>query len=322
MSNYLTELTLRLAHGVGLLPEVQRQRQANYFWESQNADGGWSGREGSSDLYYTGFALRALSILGELAGENAEHAAKFLRGKLIGQESIVDFFSLIYATQLLNASAGIDVFAELDPGWKQNIADKLMQLRRADGGFAKTFEGHSSSTYQTFLVLLCLEMLQLPIPEPAAIVGFLQARQHSEGGFLEIKVGKRAGVNPTAAAIGSLKILAGLDADTTEQTIEFLLDSQSDEGGFCANTRIPFADLLSTFTGLVTLIDLGAADRIERPAVAKFVARLERPEGGFHAGSFDPAHDVEYSFYGLGCQALLAGLDANDETTDEGVNLK
>ncbi len=320
MSTYLTELTLRLAHGVGSLPESDRQRHAAYFWSMQNADGGWSGREGPSDLYYTGFALRALSILGELDGERAARAAEFLRGKLAGQESIVDFFSLIYATQLLSASTGIDVFADLDPRWKNNVAEKLQRLRRGDGGFAKTFEGHSSSTYQTFLVLLCLEMLQIPIEQPERILAFLNQRHQDEGGFLEIKVGKRAGVNPTAAAIASLKLLQALDQVHIERTVEFLLESQSDEGGFCANTRIPLADLLSTFTGLLTLIDLDASDQIERRSLQRFVSQLERPEGGFHAGSFDPAHDVEYSFYGLGCRALLAGLEADDHSEDERVD--
>jgi geranylgeranyl transferase type-2 subunit beta len=32
---------------------------------------------------------------------------------------------------------------------------------------------------------------------------------------------------------------------------------------------------------------------------------LEMPTGGFHAAAWDPAHDVEYTFYGLGCRALL-----------------
>ena len=320
MSTYLTELTLRLAHGVGLLPSSSREQNAAYFCGLQNADGGWSGREGSSDLYYTGFALRALAILGELAGDRAARAGEFLRGKLAGQESIVDFFSLIYATQLLNASAGIDVFAELDPRWRNNVAEKLQRLRRDDGGFAKTFEGHSSSTYQTFLVLLCLEMLQMPLEQPEQVIDFLNQRHQAEGGFLEIKAGKRAGVNPTAAAIASLKILQALDQDHIARTVEFLIDAQSDEGGFCANTRIPLADLLSTFTGLLTLIDLQASEQIDRPALQRFVIQLQRPEGGFHAGLFDPAHDVEYSFYGLGCRALLAGLEADDQPVAEGVN--
>ena len=38
----------------------------------QNLDGGWSGREGESDLYYTGFALRGLAVLQGLTPELCE----------------------------------------------------------------------------------------------------------------------------------------------------------------------------------------------------------------------------------------------------------
>ena len=80
---------------------------------------------------------------------------------------------------------------------------------------------------------------------------------------------------------------------------------QTDEGGLRANTRIPIADLLSSFTGALTLIDLKAFEEIDVAAYRRFVQSMERPEGGFQAAAWDTAHDVEYSFYGLGCMALL-----------------
>ena len=93
MLKYLEDLTVRVAVGAAELPETVRTRQADYFKRAQRADGGFAGREGGSDLYYTGFGLRGLSILGELYGEPAERAAGFLRGRLSGRESIVDFLS-------------------------------------------------------------------------------------------------------------------------------------------------------------------------------------------------------------------------------------
>ena len=90
-----------------------------------------------------------------------------------------------------------------------------------------------------------------------------------------------------------------------EKTLDFLCEMQTDEGGLRANTRIPIADLLSTFTGLLTLTDLDARDEIDLAHLKRFVFSLDRPEGGFHGAAWDPAHDVEYSFYGLGCAALL-----------------
>lgn len=308
MPGYLEQLTLRLAEGCGTWPETLRLRHAAYFRAAQRSDGGFAGREGPSDLYYTSFALRALAILGELSGDTAEGAGRFLQSRLQGRESIVDFLSLVYGATLLNHAASVDVFAAAAPNWRDAVADALARLRRDDGGFAKGPEGAASSTYHTFLVVLCLELIERPLPQPERVVEFLRSQQHDEGGFLEIRASKRAGTNPTAAAIGTLRILGALDEETRRDTVDFLAEMQTDEGGLRANTRIPIADLLSTFTGLLTLLDLGAADEVDLPAVRRFVRSLRRDDGGFQAAAWDPAHDVEYSFYGTGCQSLLRTL--------------
>ncbi|HTN74591.1 MAG TPA: prenyltransferase/squalene oxidase repeat-containing protein [Pirellulaceae bacterium] len=305
MLPYLAELTVRLATGIGELPDASRARHTAYLQAAQRADGGFAGREGDSDLYYTGFALRGLAILGELHGPVAERAAGFLQSRLKQRESIVDFFSLIYGAALLDSAAGIDIFSASPPQWRDSVADFLHTLRRDDGGFAKGVEGAASSTYHTFLVMLCLELIERPLPDPERIVSFLHAQRAEEGGFREIRASKRAGTNPTAAALATLRMLGALDQQTSEDTIDFLAEMQTDEGGLRANTRIPIADLLSTFTGLLTLQDLGAQQEIDLKAVRRYVQMMTREEGGFHGAAWDMAHDVEYSFYGLGCSALL-----------------
>lgn len=307
---YLADLTIRLATGIGRLPEARRQKHADYLRAAQRGDGGFAGREGGSDLYYTGFALRGLAILGELYGPVAERAASFLQSRLTSRESIVDFFSLIYGAMLLESAAGIDIFRDAPSTWRQTVADFLAALRRPDGGYAKGTEGAASSTYHTFLVLLTLELIEQPPPDPERIVAFLHSQRADDGGFREIRASKRAGTNPTAAAIATLRMLGELDDDTRLDTIDFLADMQTDEGGLRANTRIPIADLLSTFTGLLTLDDLGGRGEIDMAPLRRYVDSLEQPEGGFHGAAWDPAHDVEYTFYGLGCLGLLAGFEA------------
>src|SRR5438105_12842589 len=121
MSTYLENLTLRLAAGIAELPEKTRARHSRYLLSKQRDDGGFAGREGGSDLYYTGFALRSLAMLGELSGQPAERAAAFLRSRLRGQESIVDFLSLIYGAALLESAAGLDVFEHADTGWRDAV---------------------------------------------------------------------------------------------------------------------------------------------------------------------------------------------------------
>ena len=319
MSIYLQQLTVRLAAGLGRLSESDRQRHTDYFLSAQRDDGGFAGRMGGSDLYYTAFGLRALSILGQLYGDPAERVANFLRQQLTQQQTIVDFFSLFYAANLLKVSAGIDVFSDSKSDWRDNVAAFLQALRREDGGYAKAPEGHAGSTYHTFLVVLVMQLLERPVQSPENILAFLESRRDPEGGWREIRASKRAGTNPTAAAVATLKIIAdqtgqpfdqSFNNPTKELTLDYLCEMQTDEGGIRANTRIPIADLLSSFTAGLTLCDLESFDELDIGLYRKFVKSMELPTGGFQAAAWDDAHDVEYSFYGLGCVALLNSWDS------------
>lgn len=302
---YLQSLTTRLAAGLESVPDEARTRHTNFLLTSQRADGGFAGRQGESDLYYTSFALRSLAILGELYGPVAERAAEFLRQRLTTQETLIDRISLVFGAAQLDAAAGIDLWADAGRDWKASLAQELGALRRPDGGFAKGAEGTASSTYHTFLALLCLELLDCPVTDADKIVPFIKSQRSTTGGFREIRVSKRAGTNPTAAAVGVLRMLNALDPDVVQSTAEFVSDMQDDDGGLLANSRIPLADLLSTFTGLVTLADLDRSDALDTDAAIRFVESLSHPEGGFRAAVWDEMRDVEYTFYGLGCLALL-----------------
>ena len=318
MSSYLQQLTVKLASGIGRLEEPTRRVHTEYLLAAQESDGGFGGRQGPSDLYYTAFALRGLSILGKLYGPVAEKAARFLASQMQTKQTIVDFFSLFYACQLLKVSAGIDIFSNYDKNWPAEVAAFLETLRRDDGGYAKAIEGHASSTYHTFLVVLVYELIELEVPEPERILAFLQSRMDPEGGWHEIRASKRAGTNPSAAAAATISILDKLDNERKEITLDFLCEMQTSEGGLRANTRIPVADLLSSFTGGLTLTDLDSFSEIEVEPLRKFVHSLQLPTGGFQAFELDEAHDVEYTFYGLGCLALLANHDARSASVSSG----
>src|SRR5437773_10648168 len=136
-TSYLERLTSRLADGVARLPEDMRARQTAYLRAAQNADGGFSGREGGSDLYYTGFALRGLAVLNALTPEVCDRAAGFLRQSLTQQASIVDFFSLLYACFIIEIGGGPSVLAGSPPDWPSRVATTLDTFRAADGGYAK-----------------------------------------------------------------------------------------------------------------------------------------------------------------------------------------
>lgn len=297
---------LRLTIGAAQLPEDLQKRHADYVLGKQRGDGGWAGREGESDIYYTSFALRSLAILGLLDGEVAERSSQFLRSRLSQHEGIVDLLSLVYSAKLIEAACGLDPLADQSDTWPAKLSELLSHLRRSDGGYSKSLQGQAGSTYQTFLVLLCLELIEEPIPAAGDIRAFVMRQRQEDGGFLEIRVGKRSGTNPTAAAIGALQVLGPVEEDVSEGAIDFLIDIQTDEGGFQANTRIPVPDVLSTFTACVTLADLGGLEEIEVDAAVRYALSMQRSTGGFGGFEFDHAEDVEYTFYGLGTLALLA----------------
>jgi geranylgeranyl transferase type-2 subunit beta len=307
---YLERLTAHLAEGVARLPEAQRRRHLAYLRAAQNPDGGFSGREGDSDLYYTGFALRGLAVLDGLTPEISERAAGFLRQSLTRQASVVDFFSLLYACLLVQASGGPDVLADSPADWPERVAATLETFRTPDGGYNKTPGARSGSTYHSFLVGLCYQLLNRPLPHPAAIVPFVLARRRDDGGFVEVAPMRRSGTNPTAAAIGLLQLARpaadALTEEIREEAASFLVGLQDSDGGLRANTQIFASDLLSTFTGAWTLSELGALDRIEAGPLRAFTEALEHPEGGYHAFFADDRCDVEYTFYGIGVLALLA----------------
>ena len=304
---------IRLGEGVTQIPAVDRQRHAEFFLSRQNPDGGFRGRSEPSDLYYTAFALRGLILLGELPQQVAERLAQFLKQQLSQNTSLIDLISLVFAARMLETSAGLVVFEDSHQDWSQNVARLFEGLRRDDGGYAKTQEGQASSTYQTFLIALAYQLLELPLPAPEQACQFVLSQHREDGGFVEIRVMRRSGTNPTAAAIGALRVLGPhhLSAELKQSVADFLLDAQIDEGGFRANTQIPIADLLSTFTALQTLTDLGAWQQSDINACLRYVKSLQAQAGGFLAAIWDEQHDVEYSFYGLGSYALLLGSNAS-----------
>jgi geranylgeranyl transferase type-2 subunit beta len=301
---YLQRLTGRLIDGADRLSADLRRRHAAWVRARQNPDGGFSGREGGSDLYYTGFALRTLAVLQELESDAAARAANFLRDRRSAPAGVVDLFSLLVGSFLVRLAGGPDVFDDATPDWPDRVAATLESHRHADGGYARALGGTSGSTYTTFLVALTLELLGKTIPDPDRLRAFLKSR-YRDGGFVEIPQMKRAGTNPTAAGVGTLQILGGLDDGTA--VADFLLRMVNDEGGLRANDRIPAADLLSTFTGGWTLADLGGFDQLDCNRLRAYAESLQGPDGGFRGGAWDTGFDVEYTFYGVGVLALTAG---------------
>lgn len=304
---YLQNLTTRLADGLARQPASFRDRHVAYLTGCQNTDGGFSGREGGSDLYYTAFGLRGLAVLDALSPEIADKAAGFLTQCLTREASVIDFFSLLYACLLVQAGGGPNVLAVSPADWPERVADLLESFRTRDGGYGKAPGATSGSTYHTFLVGLCYQLLGRAWPRAEAVAEFALSRRRDDGGFVEIAPMRRGGTNPTAAAFGILQLTdKEIAPDVRDGVVRFLTGMASTEGGLQANGRAPLADLLSTFTGVWTLAQLDALARLDASAVWAYVRGVDQPGGGFRGGLWDERGDVEYTFYGLGVVSMFS----------------
>jgi geranylgeranyl transferase type-2 subunit beta len=303
---YLFRLADRVARGLRSLPDARRDAHRRFLLTQQMPDGGFRGRDGDSDLYYTGFAVRALAITGGLDTSCRDNLQQYL-GRIDPLTlGVIDLLSWLYSALVVQAAGGTDLLAASPPDFADRIAATVERNRTRDGGYAKAADGAMGSTYQSFLITLTLELLGRVPPRRNALVQFLFDRQRDDGGFVEIAPMKRSGTNPTAAAAALLKHFNALDPDLTDDVLGFLTDVISPEGGFQANTRIPFADGLSTFTGLLTAQDLGHAGLLDPARVLDWVrTSLELPSGGFRGAAWDQQADAEYTFYGLGILGLL-----------------
>ncbi len=303
---YLFDLANQLAKGLRQIESDRIERHRQFLMKQQLTDGGFRGREGDSDLYYTGFAVRALAVSGGLDLNQRDSVAGFLASQNPLQLNVIDLLSWLYSALVIQTSGGQDLLEHQPSDFTDRVAVRLESLRTDDGGYAKSPEGAAGSTYHSFLVVLTWQLLGRSVPRPNALIQFLYDRQRDDGGFVEIAPMKRSGTNPTAAAVALLDGLSGLDDDIVADVLGFLTDVASSEGGFQANSRIPFADGLSTFTGLLTVQNLCNEDMILVERINEFVCgALEREEGGFTGASWDQQADAEYTFYGLGILGLL-----------------
>ncbi len=305
--SFLLRLTKRLATELQRLDPERASRHVNFILRFQQGDGGFAGRDGGSDLYYTSFAVRTLALLDALDHSRCQDISTYLKKAAASRKeySLIDLVSWLYSVMTIQLIGNLPPFSGDTESFADDVTASLEVFRRPDGGYAKTNEGGVGSTYHTFLAVLCYELLGRSAPDQPGIESFVLSRRRDDGGFVEIGQMKRSGTNPTAAAAALLKQLGSMDEGTSRGVESYLSNVRGDEGGYRANTQIPFCDLLSTFTGLVTAHELGFAMRIDVESCLRYVKQLERSEGGFRGAAWDEHADPEYTFYGLGALALL-----------------
>lgn len=294
---YLDLLDEMLSTGTALLGEGFLRAQARYVESRQGPEGGFFGRSGVEDLYYTDFALRTLVLT---APSSAVFAA--LPGILTANQpprDLIECFSYLNCRRMLQ-SVGCDPLP-VPP----SVHLCLTEVEDAQHGTSEA----SVSAYQTFVLALCHEMLGDGWSAGDEVLEGVQQLRRPEGGFAERADQTVAQTNATAAALAVLTMAGELGSDCATSAARFLVSMQtSEDGGFRAHPSAPEGDLLSSFTAFLALIGLAAVGPVDLAGLARFARTCARPEGGFSSCPRDAVPDVEYTYYGLGTLALLRAM--------------
>jgi geranylgeranyl transferase type-2 subunit beta len=310
-SAYLDMLDDSLRPGIAGLSERFKAAQIDFVASRQQPDGGFSGRQGGADLYYTDFALRTLAWL---APEHAafDRAAGYVANLPHKPRTVVECFNYLNVRRLLerHGSKIADKSA-----WQQTpslLIDGVRQYLLPGGGFSRFVGDARASAYHTFLGSLCFQMLGEVMPAIDGAVFAVNELHRPDGGYAEMAEQRVSQTNATAAAVGFLVMHDALPAESMTDTAGFLAKMQSADGGLKAHAAVGAGDLLSTFTGLLTLSSLGRFGEIDAGGAARFLQSTADADGGFLACESDNSADVEYTHYGVATLALLRVLAGND----------
>jgi hypothetical protein len=264
------------------------------------ADGGFAGRDGRSDLYYTAFALDSLAALN--ARMDGSRAETYVHGFGVG--TALDF---VHRTSLARCWARLPGL-RVSTAWRRELAHSLEVCRAPDGGFHTVPTPAASSVTGTFLALGAYSDLGIVPPAARKLVASLDALRSRDGAFAN-EPGMKEGT--TLASAGVIILRRRLRLPFPAELTDWLEARGHRDGGFLASPSAPFPDLLSTATALYALLLADRRlDRSRLDACLAFIEGLQEPDGGFCGQWTDTVTDTEYTFYALlslGCLTEMAG---------------
>lgn len=216
--------------------------------------------------------------------------------------TVVECFSILNLRRMLSMR-GLSFAPDPHP-----LLDCIARSELPSGGWARGPAGPLSA-YNTFVAALCLQMLDKPA-DLHVVSAAMRGLETPAGGFSEAAGEPVAQTSATAAVLTLLEASGLSGPDVRDPAANFLLSMQASDGGLKAWAGAVSGDLLSTFTALLALWLAGRASCLDLPGLGEFVRDCAHPAGGFGAYPGDQQTDVEYTYYGIGTLALLAGIAA------------
>ncbi len=250
-------------------------------------DGGFRGRSGASDLYFTVFGLEAMLAVG--ADVPARGVARYLRG--FGAGASLD---LVHLACLARCWANLPDGLPHRPS-RPAMAGLIEQFRSADGGYAQGRGSQRGTAYACFLSLGAYQDLQQEMPEPNGLARCVESLRTGDGGYANAPAAEVGSTPATAAAV---TVLHQLGRPIRRAVGEWLMGRLHPAGGFLAVPAAPLPDLLSTATALHALAAMRVPLEPLRRQCLAFIASLRR-DGGYCGSWADDVADCEYTYYAL-----------------------
>ncbi len=269
-----------------------------FLRKAESPKGGFYGRGGLEDVYYTFFGLLSQRIL-EVEHNSVERTASFLSG--------FDYADMPHVYVQL---ASLGLIGARSQELSSRAKEKILALK-SEGGFCRIDE-ERPSLYDTCLAVLALDELEYDFEtaEREMITSYVLLHQTPDGGFSSLIDSRVGATNQTSAALVTLSYLKELDRLDRSAVSRFYGSVRDSGGGYSAVPNVPMPDLLSTYTSCIGIRVMGLSETIERERVLSFIMKLQCPDGGFIGFPCDDLPDTEYTYYGLGLISLISGIDA------------
>jgi hypothetical protein len=282
--------------GAASLSDEAQRGVSSYVNAQHGRDGGYLGRNGSADLYYSFFALACLEALGQPISwdRTAPYLASFGDGEAL---------DVAHLSCLVRSRA-------LAPGERSRAAltaARLSEFVALDGGFRPVRASRAGSIAASFAAQLAYEDLDGRLPVNAHIDDCIAARECADGSWADVP-GLASGTTTVTAAVALKRAATGRGE---ARGADWLAERHARTGGFFSSPVAPLPDLLSTAAALVALAALEVPRATVAEPTCRFVESLWNDDGGFRGFEADTKSDCEFTYYAL--VALGALEDDHDE---------
>ncbi|MEM7146158.1 MAG: prenyltransferase/squalene oxidase repeat-containing protein [Verrucomicrobiota bacterium] len=280
-------LRLEMLQVARLAPSVLGTDAGNlvqkFVLSKRDETGGFKDRDDHPDLYYTSFAIDALTAL---QADLPEATLTYLSNQTATTH---DFVHTCCLARTLSAYPNHNV----DPS---AILDSIENWRTADGGYNQSPTADTGSAYACFLAYgAYADHKQIP-PNPDGIRACLASLQTPAGAWTNDTDIPVPNVPATAAAVS---LSRNLQVPIPDSTGPWLLQCAHPQGGFIPFPGAPMPDLLTTAVALHALDGLQTDFKPLAERCLDYIDTLWSAEGGFHGNWEDDTLDLEYTYYGL-----------------------